>query len=267
MELHPSPTSRVDNVPTDAITKGRHADLGAFPASKEVWCAQCGFRCNLDRDARNLSEFGETIGKGFKITDHGYRTRAQIDSGDSYEGDERVTSNLSVELSNGSFENWTAGSPNNWTLSGTVTQITTAGFFDKSDDGSNSARITRSGSNISLSQSVATPSDFNSETIIFRVRVKSSTNGIVRLRVDVNSTSYYSSYNIAQQNFQELSILVKCPATVSALTVVILADNANGTAYIDQAVLMRYGNPTTVSINSGCPHCGSSSYFSPPEPL
>lgn len=237
MELHPSPTARTGTIETNAITKGRHADVGAFPAAKEVWCRQCGFRCNLDRDARSANEYsGETITSG----------------------------NV---LSNGSFENWTAGSPDSWTVSGSVTQATSAGNYDDSDDGSNSCQITRNGSNVSLSQAIGIPSNFNNNTLRFRARVKSSVNGVVRLRVSVNSTDYYSSYNIAQQNFQELSILVKCPATVSSLTVYILADNANGTVYIDQSVLARDGNPTTASVNSGCPHCGSFDYFNPPEAL
>lgn len=236
-ELHPSSTARTGNIDTNAVTKGLHADIGAFPAAKEVWCAQCGFRCNLDRDIQNINEFaGETITSG-------------------------------TELSNGSFENWTGGDPDNWTVTGTVTKETSSGYFDDSDDGVSSVKITRTSSDISLSQVMNTPSDFNSNTVIFRTRVKSSTNGIIRLRVDINSVSYYSSYNIAQQNFQELSVLVKCPATVNSLTVYILADNANGTAYVDQTTLMRNGNATTASVNAGCPHCGSYNYHNRPETI
>lgn len=231
MELHPSSTARTGNIPSDAVTRGRHRDIGPFSANREVWCRQCGFRCNLDRDARNVNQFaGETITSG----------------------------NV---LSNGSFEDWTAGSPDSWTLSGSVTQGTSPGYYDWRDEGVSSAKIVRSGSSISLSQDASTPSDFNSNTLIFGVRVKSTTNGVVRLRVDVNSTSYYSSYNVAQQRFQELTLLVNCPATVSTLTVYVLADNADGTAWIDCAALMRSGAPTTGSVSFGCPHCGSTNYF------
>jgi hypothetical protein len=232
MQGHPSPSAKQGHLSADdVVTKGVNRDIGAFPATKDVYCKQCGFVCNLARDIRNIDQFaGETITSG-------------------------------TELSNGSFEDWTAGSPDHWTVSGTVTEETSSGYFDDSDDGVSSARITRSGSDISLSQAMATPSDFNSNTVIFRIRVKSSTNEVIRLRVDINSVSYYSSYNIAQQNFQELSCVVICPATVSSLTVYILADNANGTAYIDQAILARSGNPTTVSIQAGCPMCGSYNYY------
>ena len=232
-ELHPSKTAKQGHLPSDdVITKGKNADRGGFAATKDVYCQQCGFPCNLERDIRNVNQFaGETI------------TQAN-------------------ELSNGSFENWTAGSPNSWTVSGTVTQTTTDGYFDKSDDGASSAQVARSSSDILLEQSMATPSDFNNNTIIFRVRVKCSSNGVIRLRVLINNTlSYYSSYNTAQVNFQELYILVECPTTVSSLTVYILADNTNGTAYIDQAILARSGNPTTVAVNSGCPMCGSFNYY------
>jgi hypothetical protein len=216
----------------------------------------------LARDIRNVDQFaGETIGQGFLITDHGYPSRSEIDAGDTYEGSERSTTSLSAELSNGSFEDWTAGNPDDWTLSGTVTQETSAGYFDDSDDGLSSAKVTRSGSDISLSQAMSTPSDFNSNTVIFRARVKSSTNDVIRLRVTVNSVNYDSAYNLAQQNFQELSVLVICPATVSSLTVVILADNANGTAYVDRCILHRSGNPTTATVSAGCPHCGSFNYY------
>ena len=263
MELHPSPTAKQGNLPSDdVVTKGINQDVGAFPATKDVYCKFCGFPCNTARDIRNVDAFaGETIGQGFKITDHGYPTRAEIDAGDTYEGSERSTTALTAELSNGSFEDWTAGDPDSWTLSGSVTEETASGYFDSSDDGTSSAKVTRSGSDISLSQAMSTPSDFNGNTIIFRVRVKSSTNEVIRLRVAVNSVDYYSSYNFAQQNFQELSCMVICPATVSSLTVYILADSANGTAYIDQAILARSGNPITATVSAGCPQCGSYNYY------
>lgn len=249
-ELHPSKTARYGNLPADdVVSKGVNRDAGGgwsfvnanatetaksvpnYPATKDVYCKQCGFPCNTARDLQGIDEFaGETITSG-------------------------------TELSNGSFEDWTAGSPDHWTVSGTtVVQETSSGYFDKSDEGVSGAKITRAGSDFSLSQAMSTPSDFNSNTVIFRVRVKSSTNEVIRLRVDVNSVSYYSAYNIAQQNFQEISAMVICPATVSSLTVYILADNANGTAYIDQAILARSGNPTTSAIRAGCSGCGSYDY-------
>ena len=249
---HPSKTARTGNLPSDSVVStGVNRDLGPFPATKDVYCKQCGFPCNLARDLRGVDQFaGETIGKGFLITDH------------DYDGGERTTTDLSAELDNGSFEDWTAGSPDNWTVAGTtVTEETTTGYFDDSDDGASGAKIVRAGSDVSLSQAMGTPSDFNGNTVNFRVRVKSSTMRVIRLRVDVNSVSYYSSYSIAQQNFQELACVIICPATVSSLTVYILADNANGTAYIDQAILRRSGNPTTAKVSAGCQHCGSYNYF------
>lgn len=256
---HPSKTARSGNIPTNAVTRGINADLGPFSAHKEVWCRQCGFRCNLERDSRNIDEFaGETVGKGFKITDHDYDAPGEDPD---YDGSGRTTVDLSEELSNGSFEDWTAGDPDDWTLSETVTQNTTSGYFEWQDDGVSSAEITRAGSDISLSQTMSTPSDFNDNTIIFRVRVKSGSNEVIRLRVDINSVSHFSSYNIAQQRFQEMSICEKCPATVSSLTVYILADSEDSTAYVDSAILARSGNPTTVKASAGCPHCSSYNYF------
>lgn len=229
-ELHPSPTARFGNIPSDAVTKGKHADTGPFTAAKEVWCRQCGFRCNLERDSSGINEFaGETITDG----------------------------NL---LTNGSFEDWTAGDPDSWTMSGAVTQTTTAGFFDY-DGGSSSAQAVRSGSTISMSQVIGTPSNFNSNELRLRARVKSETNDVIRLQADVGSDSFYSSYNVAQQRFQDIGLFVKCPASVSSLTVYILADSENGTAYIDSATLMRNGNSTTAAVSAGCPHCGSFDYF------
>ena len=229
---HPSPTAREGNLPADdVVTKGLNRDIGAFPATKDVYCKQCGFINNLVRNARGIDEFaGESITPG-------------------------------NDLTNGSFENWTAGSPDSWTISGTTTQTTSEGYFDDSDAGVSSCKIVRNDSDISLSQVMSTPSNFNSNQVSFRVRVKSSTNGAIRLRISMNSVDYYSSYNYAQQNFQELSVSVLCPATVSSLTVYILADNVNGTAYIDQAILARSGNVTTVSVSAGCAHCGSYDYY------
>ncbi len=227
-ETHPSSTARRGNVPTNAITRGVHADRGPFSAKSDVGCQQCGFKANTERDAQNIDKFaGETITSG-------------------------------NELSNGSFEDWTGGNPDSWTEnSGSITQETTVGNFESSDDGTSSALFTRSGSDISVSQAVATPSDFNDDVVIFRARVKSVTNDVIRLRMDINGTSHFSSYNVAQQNFQELSISVNTPVTVSSLTVYILADDQNGTAYVDQSIIKRNGNPTTASVDSGCPHCGS----------
>ena len=458
-ELHPSPTARHGYLPSeDVITKGINADIGPFSATKDVYCKQCGFPCNLARDLRNVDEFaGESITSGNYLgsttTDsqtvlllHGDGTdgsttftdssasartvtvngNVQIDTAQSVFGTGSIlfdgtgdylsvadsndwnfgTDNFMVELrarfnslasnqcfisqtsedtlnqisftyvssgdyldvsitssgvevlrfktgalsfsintwysilfsrngntwyiiingesktltkyqgfysatcpnvvgllnigatnsgtanfmngwldeirivkgrasipiftpplnaylinnGNGSFENWTGGSPDYWGLSGTVTQVTTAGFFDPSDDGTSSARIIRSGLSISLNQEIITPSTFNNQHITFRARVKSSTNNVIRLRMDMNGTSYYSSYNIAHQRFQEISISVQAPVTVSSLTVYILADNANGTAYVDQSILARDGNPTTASVTAGCPHCGSFNY-------
>lgn len=236
-ELHSSSSARSGNLPNSAVTKGIHADNGAFPAAKEVWCQQCGFPCNLVRDAKNIDEFsGQTIVDG-------------------------------NELTNGSFENWTASNPDNWIVSGAVTQETTSGFFDWRDGGVSSVKIQRSGSDVSLSQAMTTPSDFNSNKISFGVRVKSSTNGVVRLRVDANGISYYSPYNIAQQRFQDISLLVELSTSVSSLTVYIMADNQAGTAYVDAGTLSRNGNPSSSRVDSGCPHCGSYNYSNRPNTL
>lgn len=231
-ELHPTRTAKIGHIPADdVIQTGRHRDLGPFSDLKAVWCKQCGFPCRLDRDARNIEEFSGGV----------------ITSGNV--------------LSNGSFEDWTAGSPDSWTVTGTVTQNTTSGYYDWTDDGVSSCKITRSGSDISLSQSASTPSDFNSNILGFRARVKSGTSDVIRLRADVNGTSYYSNYNITQQRFQDLVVTVTCPTTVSSLTVYILADSVNGTAYVDSAILSRNGSPTTSAAGSGCPLCTSYNYY------
>jgi len=255
--LHPSPTARQGNRISNPVTKGLSKDLGPWKESQEVYCKQCGFACNLGRDARGIDEFsGATIGRGFLITDHVYDV--------PYTGEDRTTTDLSNELSNRSFEDWTAGNPDSWTLSGSATETTTEGYFDHTDpdEGSKSALITRNGSDISLSQTMGTPTDFNDQAVRFKVKVKCTTKGVVRLRVLVNGTlSYYSGYNRGQERFEDLSLTVKCPATVSSLTVYILIDNVNGTAYLDTANLLREGNPTTATVQGGCKHCGSYNYY------
>jgi len=255
-DLHPSVTGGGNRI-SEPVTKGVNRDLGPLKEAQEVRCKFCGFACNLGRDARNIDEFaGETNGKGFLITDHVYTV--------PYTGEDRTTTDLSNELSNRSFEDWTAGDPDSWTISGSATETTTAGYYDKTDpdEGSTSALLARSGSDISLSQDAGTASDFNGETIRFKVKVKCSTYGVVRLRVLINTTlSYYSGYNRGQENFEDLGITVKCPATVSSLTVYILADSADGSAYVDTASLLRSGNTTTATVTSGCSHCGSFNYY------
>ena len=254
--LHPSPTAKQGNRYSESVTRGVNRDLGPYKEAQEVFCKQCGFPNNLGRSARNVNEFaGETIGQGFTITDHNYDV--------PYTGEDRTTTTLSNELQNRSFEDWKAGNPDNWTISGSATKTTTSGYYDITDpdSGSTSALLTRSGSSISLSQAMGTPTDFNNQNIRFKVKIKCSTKNVIRLQIDVNGTSYYSGYNRGQQMFEDLSLTVKCPATVSSLTVYILADNANGSAYLDTANLMREGNMTTSTVSSGCLQCGSFDYY------
>lgn len=259
-ELHPSKTGRGGTLDGDVIRKGLNADTGPYSEARWVYCKQCGFPCNLDRDLRGLTDFaGETI----------------------------ISGNL---ISNGSFENWTGGSPDSWTLSGSVSQVQTAGYFDPSDDGTSSLNLTQTGLtsggalllqsglslglqeggrlllveggivSVSLSQTMTSLSSYGNNFLSFRARVKSLTNDVMRLRISINDVHYYSFYNIAQQAFQEVTVGAWCPATVSTLHVYVLADNASGTAYVDQVVLSRNGSPTTASVQAGCAHCGSFNY-------
>lgn len=232
-DLHPSSTARSGYRHTDAIERGKHRDIGPFRASRIVWCKQCGFRCNLDRDARGIGVF----------------------SGDSLTDGNEVT--------NGGFENWTAGSPDDWTVSGSVAEETT--IIDKRDFnetiGSSSCKIVRAGSDVSLNQAMGTPSDFNSNRIYVRARVRSTVKDIVRLKIIVNSTTYYSSYNRGQQTFEDISTIIKCPATVSSLTLYILADSEDGTVYVDNVSMLRSGNSTTSTFAAGCPLCGTYNYY------
>jgi hypothetical protein len=258
---HPSKTAKRGNIRATPIKTGVHADFGPLEEGRYVYCKQCGFPCHLGRDARNVDQFaGETIRQSTQVTDHGYLDRSEQGSG-IYDGDTRVTSLLSNEISNGSFENWTAGNPDNWTVSGSVSQNSTDGYYDRSDDGLSSLEATRNGSDISISQSPSTPSDFNQNTVRFKARVKCATFEVVRLRIDVNGQSYYSAYNRGQQRFEDVGLSVLCPASVSSITVYILLDSQNATAYIDDCVLTRSGNTATASVTFGCPMCGSTNYF------
>jgi len=233
---HPTRTARSGHPQITTVSRGPHADLGALPEAKRVYCRNCGFICNLARDARV---------RDWELTGHTI-----------------VSSN---ELSNGSFEDWTAGSPDDWTVSlngGTITQNTTDGFFDFRDGGISSAELLRSGSGsgISLTQSMATPSDFNNQIVSFSVRVKCSTNGVITIILAINGIDHQRGYNVSEQRFQELTVTEQSPTTVSSLTVSILSDSTVATAYIDSASLSRDGAPPDVSVSSGCPNCGSGFY-------
>ena len=170
-------------------------------------------------------------------------------------------------MTNCGFENWTGGNPDDWTInSGTVTEETTAGYYDSdstSVTGSSSAKFVRSGSDISLSQSISSPSNFNDNILNFRARVKSTTKEVIRLRVTINSTDHYSGYNRGQERFEDISLRLICPTSVSSITVYVLADSSNGTAYVDEVRLMRNGSMTTASVGTGggCKQCGSYNYY------
>lgn len=265
-QLHPSPSRKQSAIPANPITKGLHADTGPLRETRYVHCKQCGFVCHLDRDARGIDQFdGEVYASDVTEQEHSPLT---IEDGETPlglnlgDGSFLTTGELisGSQLFNGSFENWTGGNPDTWTVSGSVTQATLAGYFDPSDDGASALKITKTSSTISLSQSASTPSLFGGNIVTFRARVKSLVNDVVILRLTVNGVDHYSSYSIAQQRFQELSVLVNCPQTVSSLSVAILADNASGTAYVDQCKLARNGNPIVVNSVSGCPHCASFNY-------
>ena len=235
-ELHPSPTARTDERPTNAVLTGLHRDTKPYKATRIVWCRQCGFRCNLDRDARGLNEFcGDSITSGNAIT-------------------------------NGTFENWTGSNPDDWTVSGSVTQATNEGYYDRDEfdkvgsDG-NSCKVVRSGSDITLSQTLSTPSNFNSNQVYFGAKVKCATGGVIRLRIIVNGITYYSRYNRGQVAFESVSMTIKCPSTVSSISVSILADSQDATAYVDSVSLIRPSNPTTAGFGSGCPMCQSHNYY------
>lgn len=261
MRMHPTPTARHGHLRSDdVVTRGVNADTGPYRATMDVYCSQCGFVCNLDRDIRNVDEFA-----GEEIT-------------------------IANGLQNGSFEHWTGSTPDNWTVNGSVAQVSTPGYFDHSDFGTSSIQLIQTGiitagdlllgtgrfvllhtgghiqlgqsgvRNVSIGQQISNPSAFNGQNLTFRARVKSLTNDVVKLRVLMNDVSYYSSYNIAQQAFQEMHVQVKCPGVVSVLAVYIMADNAIGTAYVDQAYLARNGNSTTSDVTAGCPSCGSFFY-------
>lgn len=236
-DLHPSPTARTDERPTNAVLTGRHRDIKPYRATSIVWCRQCGFRCNLDRDGRSMTDFtGEVITSKNEIT-------------------------------NGTFEDWTGSNPDSWTVTGTVERNTTLGYydrneFDKTGSDTNSLKITRSGSDITLSQDLSTPSNFNSNIVYFGAKIKCATLNVVRLGILVNlTTTFYSRYNRGQEAFESVSMTVKMPATVSSATVYILADSNDGTSYVDSVSLIRASNPTTGAVGSGCPHCGSYNYY------
>lgn len=253
--LHPSSTAKRGHRKAEPVTRGLSPDLGPYFEAQEVFCKQCGMACNLGRDARNVDNFvGEASGK---------YTNTEQDDG-SYE---QVFSESSAnEITNGGFEDWTAGSPDDWTVSGTVTQNTTDGYYDivvggEDSQGSSSLQATYSGSTISLSQTMGTPSNFNSNIVRFKARVKCTTKDVVRLKIVLNSTTYTSSYNRGQQRFEDISLVVTAPATVTSLTASVLLDSGTGTAYIDNVLLSRNGNPITTGVSAGCPHCGSYNYY------
>jgi len=226
---HPSQTARQGNLYNETVTKGINRDLGPLKEASFVYCKQCGFICNTSRDAKGINEFaGETITSG----------------------------NL---LANGSFENWTGSNLDSWTVTGSVTKTSTSGYFDKTDDGSYSIKITRAGTTISLTQNDTDVASYSTYTVTFRAKVKCTTKDMIRLAMTINSVTYYSNYNRGQQMWEDISVVHKSTSLITEVDVYILADNANGTAYVDCSTLMSDGLQTALGATSGCPHC--SSYF------
>ena len=228
---HPSQTAKQGNLYNETVTRGINRDKGPLRESSYVYCCQCGFICNTTRDSKGVNEFsGETITSG----------------------------NL---LNNGSFENWTLTTLDNWTVTGSVTKTSTSGYFDNTDDGSYSILITRAGTTISLTQNNTDVASYNTYNVTFRARVKCITKDVIRLAMTINSVTYYSNYNRGQQNWDDISVVVKSLTPITSVDVYILADNTNGIAYIDSSTLMSDGYATTADVNSGCPHCGSYDYI------
>ena len=221
MEVHPTPTAKQGFLPYTSMRNPR----GTYPESGFVHCRQCGHVVNRNR--------------------HGY--------GIDGEGNNETDTTL---LTDGDFENWTGNTLDSWTITGsTVTKESTRGYFKT---GSFSAKLVRSGSDITIAQTVST-TNTQSQTLEFFAFVKSVTNSIARLRLNVNGTLYYSAYNIAQAPWQTLFLRVTTPASVTSLSAAVIADQTNGTLYADSLRLYRGKNPVTSVASDGCPLCGS--YF------
>lgn len=230
METHPSPTAKQGFLDYRAMRNPGAVDV---PESGYVHCRQCGFVANSARDAKNI------------------------------DGDGGSASSTSM-LTDGGLENWTGNTLDSWAITGsTVTKETTRGFYRHYVDsaGSASAKLVRAGSDITISGTVSSPSGANGEALWLMAWVKCETNNVVRLRLRINGTDYYSAYNEAQVNWRQLSVRRDAISSISSMSVAILADNADGTAYVDDLLLQRAGSIPTEAVSAGCPQCGSFFYI------
>ena len=144
-------------------------------------------------------------------------------------------------LSNGDFENWSAGAsvaPDGWTLSGIAAIIAREATIVKL--GTYSAKLTRSGANAFLSQNLINSINYRGRTITVSVWCYAVVANRARISLAGNFTSVvYSSYHTGDSTWQLLQVTANVHSEETLMQFAFVIDTANTYAYIDGAMCVE----------------------------
>jgi hypothetical protein len=154
-------------------------------------------------------------------------------------------SNDSNLFYNGSMESWSAGTsvaPDGWTLSGAGAAVARDAVTVK--HGAYSAKLTRSGTDLVLTQSLFTTdiglNYLRGRQLVFGAWVWASVANTARLSLSTTANSAQSLYHSGNSTWQFLSLTINIPSAAVACVPYIEVNNNNTVVYVD-AVAINYG--------------------------
>jgi len=154
-------------------------------------------------------------------------------------------SNDSNLFYNGSMESWSAGTsvaPDGWTLSGAGAAV--ARDAGTVIHGTYSAKLTRSGTDLVLTQSLFTTDIglpyLKGRQLIFGAWVWASVANTARLSISTVTNAAQSIYHSGNSTWQFLSATINIPTAATACVPYIEVNNTNTAIYVD-AVAINYG--------------------------
>jgi len=185
----------------------------------------------------------ELTGGAFTDTGANTQIRNLYDNAiDAYVPKKSNDSNL---FYNGSMESWSAGTsvaPDGWTLSGAGAAVARDAVTVK--HGTYSAKLTRSGTDLVLTQSLFT-SDIGlpylkGRQLVFGAWVLASVANTARLSISTVANASQSIYHPGNSTWQFLSTTINIPTAATACIPYIEVNNNNTGVYVD-AVAINYG--------------------------
>lgn len=146
-------------------------------------------------------------------------------------------------LVNADLEEWTDGAssaPDEWTLAGASGTIARDGTNFVT--GTYGAAITRAGTDVTLSQSIARPTEYQGNTVTIGAWIKASVANRARLQIDDGVGSNESDYHTGGGNFEWITVSYTMDSSASEFTARCQVLNGNTVCYFDSLVMVDYSS-------------------------